>query len=285
MNPTTGAESLAFRIRSGPSRGLTLPIDGPHLKLGRARHPGDRQAGWLKLLDDTVSRLHCELFWQEDRHCFRLLHRSTTNSSYLNGEAVEDGELSVGDILEMGSTTLELLKADLRWSKNADEPSQTSAPAAGGPALGASRVIPGATLSAVSPTPARKITIGPGALFELQDDSGQRYDIHGQLVRLGSPLDPLLDDDQHKRYRFDLEHESDDPTLSPYNLLFRYDELHQRYRLARVGPDSQHVELFRSLEGTVWRTALEEGGEVLLSEGDLIQLGDQALVFSRKDQA
>ena len=79
-----------LRIRSGPNRGLTYIVDAPVLKIGRSIRPGERVPGWIKVNDDTVSRLHCELFWQDDRQCFRLLHRSTTNSSYVNGEEVED---------------------------------------------------------------------------------------------------------------------------------------------------------------------------------------------------
>lgn len=282
---------LQFRVRTGPERGITYPIDSPVIKIGRSRQPGDRQQGWIRVADDTVSRLHCELFWQEDRKSFRLLHRSTTNSTYVNGEIAEDTELFDGDLLEIGAISLELQKADLRWSQ-ADDKAVKEWPQRDheGPQVKEEvkpkelQKIPGAT---VAPSPigtgaAKKIGIGPKEPFVFVTEDGETYPLKESKVRFGCTENPEeVDSNEPKKGpHFDL-HYTPDETLSYYNLILRYDELYQGYKAARLGPNAQEVRIARTQKGLVWKTQVPEGVEVELLPGDLLAVGNLELLYNR----
>lgn len=291
---------LQFRVRTGPERGMTYPIDAPVLKIGRARMPGDRQVGWIRLLDDSVSRLHCELFWQEDRKSFRLLHRSTTNSTYLNGEAVEDAELFDGDLLEIGAITLELQKADLRWSVADDKavtdwpqrpheatsiPAEPLAPAMMTP-------IPGATVPAVSSAGGMKLSIGPKEPFCLVSAQGETYSLSERKIRFGAAVNPedALEEVAEgegeekklkKKPHFDAHYVLEGLDFSYYNFILRYDELSLGYKAARLGPNAQEISISRRQGGLTWHSSFPEGVEVDLLPGDHLLIGNLEFTYQR----
>lgn len=282
-----------LRVRSGPSRGLTYVVDSPVLKMGRAIRPGERMPGWIKVNDDTVSRLHCELFWQDDRQCFRLLHRSATNSTYVNGEAVEDAEVFDGDIIEVGATHIEIQKADLRWSKATtssieewgNHPSVAAVPAPVPvdmePETTVMQKIPGATVPVYRPSN-RKLSIGPQVAYCFSTDEGNDYKLEGAKVRIGSATEPdLPTQGGQPKLIFDTEHELNLEGLSYYNLLLRYDEIVQNYKIARIGPKPLPVRVFRKQSGLIWQTELPEGVELPLMEEDRVQLGDLLLAYKK----
>lgn len=289
---------LQFRIRTGPDRGSVYPIDSAVIKIGRARQPGDRQEGWIRVADDTVSRLHCELFWQEDRKSFRLLHRSTTNSTYVNGESVEDAELFDGDLLEIGGISLELQKADLRWSQADDKAvkdwpqrlhegvpkTQLEAPSGG------AQIIPGATVAAkTGGSGGQKIAIGPKQPFQFVTHEGEIYPLKDNKVRLGCAVDPDEEPEtedsgtKKKRPYFDVHYTLEGQGLeySFYNLVLRYDELYQGYKAVRLGPKAQEISISRSQGGLIWRSSFPEGIEVELVPGDLLLLGNIELTYQK----
>lgn len=286
-----------LRVRSGPSRGMTYVVDAPVLKMGRAIRPGERVPGWIKVNDDTVSRLHCELFWQDDRQCFRLLHRSTTNSTYVNGEVVEDVEVFDGDIIELGGTHIEVQKADLRWSKATtssieewgNHPAMVSVPVPEDMEPEPTRPmqkIPGATVPIYRPSH-RKLSIGPEVTLVLSGEDGSEYELNGNKIRMGSDTPPHLPDDdeeQKPRLVFDTEHVLSIPGVSYYNLLLRYDEIVQHYKVTRLGPDALPVRVFRKQSGLVWQTELPEGVELALMEEDRLQLDTLVLAYRKKTE-
>lgn len=289
---------LQFRMRTGPDRGSTHPIDSPVMKIGRARQPGERMVGWIKVPDDTVSRLHCELFWQEDRQSFRLLHRSTTNSTYVNGEGVEDAELFDGDLLEVGSISMELQKADLRWSRADDKaikdwPERQHEGAGGMPLTlpktqGAAEPvrIPGATVAPVASSGAGglKIAMGPKEPHRFVTHDGQAFALKENRIRFGSEVDPEDDPDANppkKKPHFDVHYVLDGADYSFYNLILRYDELYQGYKAVRIGPRAQEISISRSQSGLVWRSSFPEGVEVELVAGDLLLLGNIELTYQK----
>lgn len=272
-------------------------IDAPVLKLGRAIRPGERVPGWIRLADDTVSRLHCELFWQEDRQCFRLLHRSTTNSTYVNGEEVEDAEVFDGDFIEAGATKLEVQKADLRWSKADDlavaewgnqEPEPPPLPAEFETHTNVGlRTIPGATVPESTPT-TRKFVVGPKQEYLFFSADGTQYPLKGSKVRFGSsqaPPEPELKEGEKRppKLGFDTEYQFEGQNFSYYNLVLLYDELQQNFKAARVGPNPRGVRVFRNQNGLLWQADLPEGVELSLCEGDSLELGNLVLIYSKKE--
>lgn len=287
-----------LRVRAGPSRGNTYVVDAPVLKIGRAIRPGERVPGWVRLSDDTVSRLHCELFWQEDRQCFRLLHRSSTNSTYVNGEEVEDAEVFDGDMIELGATSLEVQKADLRWSKTpGNEVEEWAPPAQPAPVpeeletkpLTGPRQIPGATVPVAAPSN-RRLSVGPTKEHFFESDKGTEYLLKGVKVRFGSSQappepEPKEGEEPKKRVSFDTEYEFEGQEFSYYNLILMYDELVQHYKVARVGPNARNVRVFRKQGPLVWQTELPEGVELPLMEGDHVQMGDLILAYKKRDES
>lgn len=288
-----------LRVRSGPNRGQTYVVDAPVLKVGRAIRPGERVPGWIRLADDTVSRMHCELFWQEDRQCFRLLHRSTTNSTYINGEEVEDAEVFDGDFIEVGATKLEVQRADLRWSKADDgtvpewsTPSATPEPPIP-PELDTKpitglRPIPGATVPVVAPSH-RKFVVGPKQEFVFLAADGTEYALKGSKVRFGSPVpppEPELKEGEKRppRLGFDSEYSFDGQNLSYYNLVLLFDELLQNFKAARVGPQARPIKMYRKQSGLLWQTEIPEGVEVGLLEGDQLEMGSLLLIYAKKER-
>lgn len=282
---------LQFRVRSGGSRGVTYPIDTPVLKIGRARSPGERQPGWLRLADDTVSRLHCELFWQEDRNCFRMIHRSATNSTYINGEVVEDAELFDGDMLEMGGTILELQQADLRWSQG-DEKAVQNWPvrphemgAHASDPTEETRRIPGATVPVTASAETKKMGLGPRAPYAFVGEDGDCYLLSKNRIRMGGtnpPPDPPVEEGEEppSKPRFDEEYEIGE-SYSYYNLILRYDELHLGYVAARLGPGAMEIAIARKKNGMIWRSNFPEGIEVPLEEGDMLCVGPLEIQYQR----
>lgn len=282
---------LQFRVRTGPDRGVTYPIDAPVLKIGRARMPGDRQEGWIRVMDDSVSRLHCELFWQEDRESFRLLHRSTTNSTYVNGEIVEDAELFDGDLLEVGGITLELQKADLRWSR-ADDKAVTDWPQRQHegislpPGLPKTQEmqIPGATVASVSSAGGVKISIGPKEPFYFISGNGESFPLIERKIRFGAAVDPEEDPEAKepsKKPHFDVHYPLEGAPFSYYNLILRYDELAQSYKAVRLGPKAQEISIAREQSGLTWRSSFPEGVEVELVPGDHLLIGNVELTYQK----
>lgn len=290
---------LQFRFRNGPERGITYPIDSPVLKIGRSRHPGDRQKGWLYVSDDTVSKLHCELFWQEDRKCFRLLHRSTTNSTYVNGEVVEDVEVFSGDLIEVGKITLELQQADLRWTASGDRDSTqwpvrhldaTNALKGSPLTLPPTLQIPGASVPESSTSIGGKINIGPQDLYQFIDQNNTVYPLSDRRIRFGCTLESEEDEPQEQavtqRPHFHTHHVlkgEDGIDYSPYNLILRYDELYQGYKAARIGPKAQEISISRSQGGLLWHSTFPEGVEVELAPGDQLLIGSIKLSYQKAE--
>lgn len=273
---------MQLRVRTGPGRGNTYVIDAPVIKIGRAVRPGERVPGWISLNDDTVSRLHCEIFWQEEKSNFRLVHRSTTNSTYVNDEEViEETEISVDDVIEMGATALELQKADLRWSKAAEDSGSWQSPS--DPTIRveqqAPRRIPGAFVSAAPPS-TRRLTIGPQLHYTMSTADGQDYPLEGKMVRFGSADAPATDGDP-PLIRFDTEYPLEGE-FSYYNLILKYDELTQTYKAAWVGPKAAIVRIFRQQNELIWQTDLPEAYELPLQLEDRLQVGPYLLIYRKR---
>ena len=71
---------------------------GAHLVIGRS------SACHLVLGDDTVSRRHAELRYEDGRWLLRDLHSS--NGTYVNGRFVTEAEVRPGDVIHLGGCRL-----------------------------------------------------------------------------------------------------------------------------------------------------------------------------------
>jgi FHA domain/Domain of unknown function (DUF1707) len=87
-----------LRARLAP-RGLPNLV-GAHLIIGRS------SACQIVLGDDTVSRRHAELRFEDGRWLLRDL--GSSNGSYVNGRWVTEAEVRAGDVIHLGGCRLRL---------------------------------------------------------------------------------------------------------------------------------------------------------------------------------
>jgi serine/threonine protein kinase len=87
-------------VSAGPDKGRAFPLlVGEPLQVGRS------QSTSTKLSDPTVSRVHCEIEWDGKR---ATVHNVSSSGTLLNGAAVTESELTLRDVLRIGSTELRL---------------------------------------------------------------------------------------------------------------------------------------------------------------------------------
>lgn len=101
---------MQLLVVSGPELGRVIPLEGEELHLGRAASPGARAPGWIFFHDNTVSRLHAVLRWDHQLGAYVLHHRSETNVTLVDGQAITSRPIQPGDQFSMGTVTLEMQK-------------------------------------------------------------------------------------------------------------------------------------------------------------------------------
>lgn len=95
---------------AGRDKGRAWPLEATDVSVGR--HTGSRPAGaWVLVAEPSVSSHHAVLRWDDARGCYRLVHRSQTNPTLLNGRPVEDAWVGDGDTLQMGHLVVRLVAA------------------------------------------------------------------------------------------------------------------------------------------------------------------------------
>src|SRR5262252_6143652 len=88
----------------GPLKGTLLVLDRPEVFVGRER------SNTLSIDDASVSRRHFSIVRQGEK--FTLRDLSSHNGTYLNGKAVREAVLNVGDRIQVGKTVLLFAPAD-----------------------------------------------------------------------------------------------------------------------------------------------------------------------------
>ncbi|MBL6991227.1 MAG: FHA domain-containing protein [Bacteriovoracaceae bacterium] len=66
-----------------------------------------RKGSWIKLSDEQLSRIHC--YMTVKGSVLTLIDNKSTNKTYLNKEAIKKKELTEGDIITIGNTTIQVL--------------------------------------------------------------------------------------------------------------------------------------------------------------------------------
>ena len=97
--PAAPRRTLLSRLRARRSRGLPELV-GAQLLIGRS------SACQIVLGDDTVSRRHAELRFEDGRWLLRDLRSS--NGTYVNGRLVTEAEVRAGDVIHLGGCKLKL---------------------------------------------------------------------------------------------------------------------------------------------------------------------------------
>ncbi|MEW6278377.1 MAG: FHA domain-containing protein [Candidatus Eremiobacterota bacterium] len=257
------------KIVEGPGRGQVIPLDSREVTLGRALNPGDRAPGFIYLYEDTVSRVHAQLIWDETARQYVLHHRSQTNPTTVNGVPAEDQPvpLNANDHIELGKMVLQIQAAERRWSAQALEDArlqQQAPPESRSPLASAVAARPGIPVSA---RPVRSISMGAPPAQPTRAawvvrvlrgvDAGRTFPIQG-TVAVGSEAVVRLQDD----------------SLQPEHAILRWNEPDQRYQVLASGGDCR-VE--RDMDGLTWAAALPQGQRLTLHAGDRLLLGETLL--------
>jgi FHA domain/Domain of unknown function (DUF1707) len=98
--PAARPHSLLSRLRARLSPRPLPALVGAHLVIGRS------SACQIVLGDDTVSRRHAELRYEDGRWLMRDL--GSSNGTYVNGRLVTEAEVRAGDVIDLGGCRLRL---------------------------------------------------------------------------------------------------------------------------------------------------------------------------------
>lgn len=96
------SQSPHLIIDKGPDRGRSLIIPPTGARFGRASKND------VVLTDSLLSRHHCRFFFKDD-HVLHVADLASANQTWVNGTAVAEARLSVGDIVLIGETELRVL--------------------------------------------------------------------------------------------------------------------------------------------------------------------------------
>ncbi|HEX5271277.1 MAG TPA: FHA domain-containing serine/threonine-protein kinase [Gemmataceae bacterium] len=115
--------SLQLLVIAGPDKGRAFTLQsGPNLMLGRSAQ------AYYQLNDPRVSRNHCQVI--NDGDAVSVVCNGGSGGTLVNGKAVKQQALKVGDVLQLGDTQLRLQVGDLPLDVAlAHAPSAPAAPA------------------------------------------------------------------------------------------------------------------------------------------------------------
>lgn len=275
------SSGFQLKIIEGTGRGQVFPLDTKELTIGRAANPGERAPGYVFLYDDTVSRIHAQLFWDDEQNSYILHHRSQTNPTMINAAPAEEPRLlEPDDSITIGKVVLQIQQIERRW---AGPVAPMVAPAAAGPAA-SGETAPGlAPLQSKRPhvpmpTETRKVAVrismggnkgGQRNEFRFKvvegPDAGQCFPLKGTMA-LGRDMGEEQPNAVLLRDEF----------VYPDHAVLRWSEPDGKYQLL---PTASPVAIQRTMEGLVWSTEVPTAGRLLLESQDLLQLGNTRLVL------
>jgi pSer/pThr/pTyr-binding forkhead associated (FHA) protein len=97
--------SLQLHVVAGPDMGRVFTVQpGPDLMLGRS------DKSFYRLSDPRVSRSHCQIALEGERAI--IICHGGSGGTKVNGKAIQQQPLELGDIIQIGDTQLRLLMGD-----------------------------------------------------------------------------------------------------------------------------------------------------------------------------
>ena len=91
-------------VLAGPDEGRVFPLDGDSLLIGRSRATG------TSLIDGNVARVHCQVV-VENGHV-HLSDFDSPGGTFVNGKKIHRHELKPGDLIRIGSTSMQFTDVD-----------------------------------------------------------------------------------------------------------------------------------------------------------------------------
>lgn len=240
-------QGLQIGVLEGAASGRVYPLQAPTVSVGRSSPGLASTPDFVHVEDDTVSRLHLELRWDESNQGFTLINRSVTNPTTVNNVLVDEVSVRVGDKVRMGECVWQLQAVG-------------AAPAVGAETVKMKRPI------ALTSRPSLRLSVLTGPL------AGQSIPITGLTAALGGPPDPEEPPLPAKDRWFDQDIVLGPESLPPRCLSLAWKELVNGFELSIRGQDPG-VRVLRHKGDLDWQATLPASGAIVRPD-DLILVGD-----------
>lgn len=278
---------LQIRVLEGRDRGRAIPLEEREVTLGRALNPQEpSSSGWVLFQEPTVSRIHAVLRWDEENGHYVLHHRSRTNPSLVNREAVEQSAVRPGDRVQLGLLVFELEEVNTRAGKLGDavRPPRRR-PTLAGPVREAPRspgdAPPSGDLGATRPPRKHRPQLQPQAgrggyrLVAAQGpDRGTNFPLLEAVLAIG----------RHQG-RGETRQEAgillSDEELPAEQAMLVWHEREQAYGIVQSEASSLPTRIRRVVSGSPREIRVATDRPTFLEEGDVILMGESALVVRR----
>lgn len=236
------SSGMRLRVVEGSALGQVFELNSKQVSVGRTT-PGLAPAGFIHVDDDTVSRLHAELQWNEILKTFTLVNHSSTNPTKVNDTQQILFDLKPGDSVRMGECVCVFESNSVVIAT----PSADSIP------------------SSISLTSRPPLSLIRG--------DGERIPFRGLVAALGGPPEPDEKPLTAKDRWFDQEILIDQPGVPPRFLNLTWRDLSESFELSRHGSSSYPVEVHRLRGGLTWAAELPAHGSATLRHEDVLALG------------
>ncbi len=283
---------LQIRVCDGPDKGRTFPLDSREVTIGRARNPGDRAPGWVLLNDVRISRIHADMVWSDQLQAYRLVHRSETNPTEINGQPVTDAILQVGDVIRVGESALDVQKADFRFGGVAPESIHLVHKARQEGVVRHNSDLDfrdlkreGESHQGNTKSGGRKIALSTRPKFHLEvlggAQKGQKFPLTGFKIQVGGHQ--AIDLPEERWWDQDVIIEEAE---FPYrSMVWHWRELDNAFEVSYCREASASITLERRVDGTEWIAEMPSGtgSSVFLRPFDLLYVGKTALQLMREE--
>lgn len=275
---------LQVRVSHGPDKGRTFPLDSPEVTIGRARTPGDRAPGWVLLNDPQISRIHADMAWDPEQKAYRLVHRSDTNPTEVNGVKIKETLLKIGDHIRVGGSMLDVQQADFRFGGVAPERIGLIHEARRSGALSINHELafrnPAKEGEAAgnTTTATRKIALStrPSMYLEVLGGSkqGHRFPLTGFQIQIGGSQPEEVPD---VPVWWDQDVVIDEAALPFRCLAWKWRELEKAFEVMVTRPVPVAITLERRVDGTEWLGEMPRNAVIKLRPNDRLYIGQTAL--------
>lgn len=249
---------LQLRVMGGAATGRVYRLEAPSLSIGRTSQGVARSTEFIHLDDDTVSRLHADLRWNDSTQKYTLINRSATNPTSVNDVLVDQVELHPGDQIRMGECVCHLEAAE------AGEPTLQANPMASGTAEETKKLKGPISLTS-RPRLFIQVIAGP--------NGGQKVAVTGIIAAVGGPTNPQDPPLVGTARWFDQEITLADEALPAHCLSLTWRELLSGFELARTAAHDIEVKVQRNRGALAWEALLPATSPGVIRANDIVSLG------------
>lgn len=246
-----------IRIISGPEKDRVYPLDKKEVTLGRREDPNEVKENYILFSDDTVSRVHAVLRWDDQLEKYVIYHLSKSTPTQVNGRAVKKSLLNPDYKVQLGDMVFQVVsikekrhrESVVMWEKFKS-----------GEEKGEELIDTGYKLVVVE---------GP--------DKGNSYDLDKNLMIIGRRKGP---GDMRDTYGILLSDESLPEELA----LLVWNEEEGKYGIFQSEDSSVAVRLFRVVDTAEGSRVVGREFQNILEDKDSMMAGQTVLVVHRSTE-